>query len=145
MVEGFSKVGATNKAYKNAKRMRRDLSLLEVVLWRRLRGAEPRIRRQHPIGIYVLDFFCPAAKLAIEVDGIAHDMGDRPRRDEIRAAWLAEQGIELLRLPAKDVLADPDAIADAVLRLCADRAKPLHHSTLSSGPPPHGSAAGKSD
>ena len=97
------------------------------------------------IGVYVLDFFCPAAKLAIEVDGIAHDMGDRPRRDEIRAAWLAEQGIELLRLPAKDVLADPDAIADAVLRLCADRAKPLHHPASPDGPPPHGSAAGRSD
>jgi very-short-patch-repair endonuclease len=141
---GVGTVSATDNAYKNAKRLRRDLSLPEKLLWVRLRGAGIRIRRQHPIGIYVLDFFCPAARLAIEVDGIAHDMGDRPVRDDIRAMWLAEQGIELLRLPAKDVLADPDAIADAVLRLCAGRAKPLHHSTLSSGPPPHGSAAGRS-
>ena len=145
MVEGSAQVNATDKAYKNARRLRQELSLPEKLLWVRLRGAEFRIRRQHPIGVYVLDFFCPAAKLAIEVDGIAHDMGDRPRRDEIRAAWLAEQGIELLRLPAKDVLADPDAIADAVLRLCADRAKPLHHPASPDGPPPHGSAAGRSD
>ena len=116
---GVGTVSATDKAYKNARRMRRDLSLPEKLLWVRLRGAEPRIRRQHPIGPYVLDFYCPAAKLAIEVDGIAHDMGDRPRRDDARAAWLAEQGIELQRIPAKDVLSDPDAIADALLRLCS--------------------------
>ena len=140
---GVGTVSATDKAYKNARRMRRDLSLPEKLLWVRLRGAEIRIRRQHPVGAYVLDFYCPAAKLAIEVDDISHDMGDRPRRDEIRTAWLAEQDIELLRLPAKDVLADPDAIADAVLKLCTDRTKPLHHSTLSCGPPPHGSAAGR--
>jgi very-short-patch-repair endonuclease len=126
-------VSATDKAYKNARRLRRELSLPEKLLWVRLRGAEFRIRRQHPVGAYVLDFYCPGAQLAIEVDGIAHDMGDRPRRDETRAAWLAEHDIELLRLPAKEVLADPDAIADAVLRLCADRAKPLHHPAAPQG------------
>ena len=131
---------ATDKAYKNARRFRRDLSLPEKLLWVRLRGAELRFRRQHPIGPYVLDFYCAAAKLAIEVDGSAHDFGDRPRRDDARMARLNSEGIEVLRIPAKEVLVDPDEVADALIRLCTDRAEPLHHPAMPDGPPPQPSA-----
>jgi very-short-patch-repair endonuclease len=112
-------VGASDRAYKRARRSRRDLSLPEKLLWVRIRRNELNFRRQHPIGEYVLDFYCPAARLAIEVDGFAHDTGDRPRRDDRRTEWLKGKGIDVLRIPAKDVLADPDEIADAVIRLCA--------------------------
>lgn len=135
-------MAATDKAYKNARKLRRELSLPEKLLWVRLRGSDVRFRRQHPIGPYVLDFYCPAAKMAIEVDGAAHDFGDRPKRDEVRTECLTSHGIEVLRIPAKDVLADPDQVADALLRLCG---KPLHHSAVPSGPPPHGFAAGRSE
>lgn len=113
-------MGATDRAYKSARRLRRDLSLPEKLLWVRLRGAETRFRRQHPIGRYILDFYCPSAKLAIEVDGAAHDFGDRPQRDEARTGWLKDHGIKILRIPGKQVLADPDEVADAILRLCAN-------------------------
>ena len=126
-------MSATDKAYKKARRLRRELSLPEKLLWVRLRGSDVRIRRQHPIGPYVLDFYCPPAKLAIEVDGAAHDFGDRPLRDEARAHWLNEQGFEVMRIPAKDVLVDPDGVADSILRLCEDRSRPLHHSASPSG------------
>ena len=135
-------MAASDKAYKHARRLRRELSLPETLLWVRLRGADVRFRRQHPIGPYVLDFYCPAARLAIEVDGFAHDTGDRPQRDEARTRWLNEEGVEVLRIAAKEVLADPDAVADALLRLCA---KPLHHSALPSGPPPHACGVGRSE
>jgi len=128
---------ATDRAYKNARQFRRDLSLPEKLLWVRLRRAAPRVRRQHPIGVYILDFYCPALKLAIEVDGAAHDMGDRPQRDEVRTAWLNEQAIDVLRIPAKDVLDDPDAVAGAIIAYCAERAGPLHHPAAPDGPPPH--------
>jgi very-short-patch-repair endonuclease len=137
-------MSATDRAYKAARRLRKNLSLPETLLWRRLRGAKVRIRKQHPIGPYVLDFYCPSAKLAIEVDGFAHDTGDRPRRDEIRTEWLESQGLKIMRIPAKDVLADPDSVADSLLRLCASEGKPLHHSALPSGPPPHACGAGRS-
>ena len=130
-------MAASDKAYRNARRLRRELSLPETLLWVRLRGSGVRFRRQHPIGPYVLDFYCPSAKLAIEVDGFAHDTGDRPQRDEARTNWLNGAGVEVLRVPAKDVLADPDAAADALLRLCE---KPLHHSASPSGPPPQPAA-----
>jgi very-short-patch-repair endonuclease len=136
-------LGATDKAYKHARRLRRELSLPEKLLWVRLRGAEVRFRRQHPFGPYVLNFYCPAAKLAIEVDGAAHDFGDRPHRDEARTEWLRSEGIDVLRIAAKDVLADPDAVADAILRLCAE---PLHHPAAPDGPPPpHARGAGRSE
>jgi very-short-patch-repair endonuclease len=135
-------MSATDKAYKKARWSRRNLSLPEKLLWVRLRRADVRFRKQHPIGPYVLDFYCASAKLAIEVDGFAHDTGDRLQRDERRTEWLNEQGVQVLRIQAKEVLADPDSVADALLRLCA---QPLHHSAPPSGPPPHACGAGRSE
>ena len=132
---------ATDKADKNARRLRRTLSLPEKLLWVRLRRAEIRFRRQHPLGRYVLDFYRASAKLAIDVDGFSHDTGDRPQRDDVRIEWLKNQGIDVLRIPAKDVLADPDAIADGLIRLCAE---PLHRPAAPAGPPPHAFGAGRS-
>ncbi|MBA2466388.1 MAG: DUF559 domain-containing protein [Sphingomonas sp.] len=142
---GVSGVGATDKAYKNARRLRRALSLPEKLLWVRLRGAHIRFRRQHPVGPYVLDFYCAARKLAVEIDGAAHDFGDRPQRDDVRIAWLEGHEIAVLRISAKDVLADPDAVADALLQLCSHRSELLHHSASPSGPPPHACGAGRSE
>ncbi len=133
-------VAATDKAYKNARSLRRELSLPEKLLRVRLRGADVRFRRQHPIGPYVLDFYCASAKLAVEVDGFAHDTGNRPQRDEVRTEWLTDQGIQVLRIPAKDVLTDPDSVAEAILRLCE------HPSTGCAGrsPSPRAALAGRS-
>jgi very-short-patch-repair endonuclease len=97
----------------------------EVRLWLRLRQSSegmPRFRRQHPLGPYVLDFYCPAAKLCVEVDGWGHNMGGQPGRDERRDAWLAAQGIATLRITAADVLADPDGVADSIVRTASERA-----------------------
>ena len=54
---------------------------------------QPVFRRQHPIGPYVIDFYCAKAWLAIEIDGMSHDMGDRPYSDAQRDAWLRERGV----------------------------------------------------
>jgi very-short-patch-repair endonuclease len=60
-------------------------------------STEYGFRRQHPIGPYILDFYCSAAQLAVEVDGAGHDFAERVQRDERREAWLAQQGIKVLR------------------------------------------------
>jgi very-short-patch-repair endonuclease len=121
-----------------ARELRRRMSLPEALLWRLLRRTPNGIafRRQHPIGPFVLDFYCPSAKLAIEVDGAAHDFEDRPERDERRTEWLRTHGINMLRIPAREVLRDPDEVADAVIRLCAGDDPSTIESTFS-GPPPH--------
>ncbi|WP_299428357.1 endonuclease domain-containing protein [Sphingomonas bacterium] len=109
------------------------MSLPEVLLWQRLKGSPQGIafRKQHPIGGYRADFYCAAAKVVIEVDGIAHDMGDRPERDIQRTAWLEKQGYQILRVPAADVLKDADEAAQSIVSFAA---RPLHHP--SDGPPP---------
>jgi very-short-patch-repair endonuclease len=110
------------------------MSLPEVLLWQRLR-LEPygrKFRRQHPILKYVLDFYCVRAKLAIEIDGEAHDRGSRSARDAERDAVLAARGLTIVRIPARDVLADPGAAAEAV----AETALPLHPRLRRRSPSP---------
>ena len=101
-----------------AKALRRSMGLPEVLLWKALKGgAVDRLhfRKQHPIGPYILDFYCDAAKLAVEVDGATHGTEDRPERDDRRDAWLAAQGIATLRLPASLVLRDVDAAVRTIV------------------------------
>ena len=78
-------------------------------------------RRQHPIGPFVLDFFCPKARLAVEIDGASHDMGDRPKRDLHRDAWLAAHGVNVVRIAAGEVMSGIDEVTDAIVRMAADR------------------------
>jgi very-short-patch-repair endonuclease len=102
-----------------ARTLRANMSLPEVLLWQQLRQqTDVKFRRQHPLGRYVLDFYCAKAKLCIEVDGIGHEMGDRPQRDEMRDKWLASQGIMVTRIPAREVLMSPDKVAENLLRYC---------------------------
>ena len=108
----------TRRTVGKAKGLRGSMSLPEVLLWQRLRSVPVKFRRQHPIGQYVVDFYCPSAKLIVEVDGAAHDCGDRPVRDAARTVELETRGFRMIRVPARDVLADPDAVADSLLRMC---------------------------
>jgi very-short-patch-repair endonuclease len=109
----------------NARRLRRRLSPPEARLWSRLRARAPGapvFRRQHPIGPYVLDFCCATARLAVEIDGMSHDAADRPARDARRDAWLREQGIAVMRVPAIDVARRIDEIADGLVPLAMELA-----------------------
>jgi very-short-patch-repair endonuclease len=72
------------------------------------------------MGPYVLDFYCAKARLAIELDGAGHDMGNRPEHDIRRDAWLAQRGVTVMRIPAKDLMRDIDEAADAIVRLAAE-------------------------
>ena len=133
---------APSRTVERARRLRREMTLPEVVLWSRLRRAGLdglRFRRQHPLGPYVLDFFCAEARLAVEVDGMAHDSPGRAEADALRTAWLAGQGIAVLRLPARDVLrGEAEHVLPTIAAACAERLsltpRPLHRP--SDGPPP---------
>ena len=90
----------------------------EVILWSRLRGrGGDRLifRRQHPIGSIILDFYCAALKLAIEVDGATHWDDEAQRRDAARDRWLGAQGINVVRIPASQVYRDIDGVMDQIL------------------------------
>jgi very-short-patch-repair endonuclease len=97
------------------------LSPPEARLWNVLRRhpEDIKFRRQHPVGPYVPDFYCPAAKLAIEADGVAHDMGDNPARDRGRDAWLRQRGIRVIRFDAVDVMKNLEGVLQFIMMECA--------------------------
>lgn len=73
-------------------------------------------RRQHPVGPYVADFYCPAAKLVIEIDGQIHDF--TVTRDEMRDEYMRNLGLTILRIPGFEVMKDAMSVADNLVRLC---------------------------
>ncbi|MGI4877140.1 MAG: endonuclease domain-containing protein [Janthinobacterium lividum] len=118
MVEGracelASRMSGAPVIVDTARRLRRDMSLPEVMLWQELRqrpGGQ-KFRRQHAIGDFILDFYCSSARLAIEVDGRSHDHADQPERDIVRDTWLATQGVRCIRIAAAAVMSDAPGAA----------------------------------
>ena len=84
-----------------------------------------RFRRQHPIGPYIVDFFCATRRLVIEVDGGQHDANRDA--DDRRTAWLEARGYRVLRFWNNDVLSNPEGAIEMIKRA-------VH--TESSDPPP---------
>jgi very-short-patch-repair endonuclease len=88
----------------------------EIRLWAQLRRKQLggfRFRRQQPIGAYVVDFFCPEAKLVIEVDGGQHS--DQVAMDDIRSRWLEARGYRVIRFWNNEVLSNTEGVVLAIL------------------------------
>jgi very-short-patch-repair endonuclease len=85
----------------------------ETLLWRYLKAGHLgglSFRRQTPIGSYIADFVCHAARLIIEIDGETHDFEERQRRDTTRDRWLASRGYAVLRFTNDDVLSSLEGV-----------------------------------
>jgi very-short-patch-repair endonuclease len=141
MVEGRAMIRGQKDTVKLARKLRAEMTPPEIALWQALRKRPGghKFRRQHPAGIYVLDFFCTKARLAIEVDGKAHDSASVIAKDAVRSAFLRQQGIATTRIPAKLVLEDIEAVVQRLVQICNERIErmacsPLHQTA--SGPPP---------
>ena len=96
-----------------ARRLRKDSTDAERLLWSRLRGRQVnghKFRRQHPIGTYVVDFACVEADLLIELDGGQH--GEIV--DAERIAWLQGEGFKVLRFWNNEVLDNADGVLTAI-------------------------------
>jgi very-short-patch-repair endonuclease len=113
------------------------MSLPEVLLWQALRRRPGglKFRRQFPSDRITTDFACLSRRLIIEVDGETHSFGDQPRRDAARDALLRSDGFRVLRIAARDVLKDMDAVIRYIVAAC-DEVGPLHRSAALNGPPP---------
>ena len=120
-----------------ARKQRREMSLPEALLWRLLKPKPlgVKFRSQHPVGDFVVDFFCYSARMVFEIDGISHDMGDQPAFDAKRDDELKNLGYSVVRIPAVDVLKDPDAVAEAIVRLCLAKSPSSDIWPASSGAP----------
>lgn len=108
---------------KRARKLRSEMTLPETLLWRELRKRPGglKFRRQHGAGNYVLDFYCAAARLAIEVDGFAHDCAGVIEKDAARSHFLRSQGVATTRIPARLVLEDIEPVVVRIVQICAAR------------------------
>jgi very-short-patch-repair endonuclease len=88
-----------------ARELRSGMTAPERTLWSIPRRNQTglRFRRQHPLGRYVLDFYCASAKLCVEIDGPAHEEWGQIERDAVRDTWLNAQGITVVRFTVTDV------------------------------------------
>jgi ATP-dependent helicase HrpA/adenine-specific DNA-methyltransferase len=97
--------------------LRKKATEPERILWRRLRNRSfggYKFRRQHPFDDYVLDFYCPSAKLAIELDGGGHNYHAGQIRDLKRSKFLAAHGVAVLRFWNHQVRQELDSVLRAI-------------------------------
>jgi very-short-patch-repair endonuclease len=90
------------------------MSQPERILWSLLRRGQSGLhfRRQHPVGPFILDFYCASARLCVEIDGPVH--ADQAERDEKRTKWLEKEGIRVLRFSTGEIEARPAAVLAAI-------------------------------
>jgi very-short-patch-repair endonuclease len=100
-----------------AKEQRRAMTRAEILLWRELRAgrfARAKFRRQVPIGPYIVDFVCFAARVIVELDGEPHDKPEQQAYDLRRDAWLTSQGFRVLRFRNELVLGNANLALDEI-------------------------------
>ena len=98
--------GAIKPLYQRARELRNNSTHAEEVLWGFLK-TKPfgfKFRRQHPYSIYILDFYCHALKLVIEVDGKIHDRPDIKLNDKTRQEFIENDGLKFLRFSNEQIL-----------------------------------------
>ena len=105
--------------------LRNALTTCERILWSKLKARQllgRQFRRQFSIGLYVLDFYCPELRMAVEVDGESHYVEGAPRRDRARTAFLTGLGIAVLRVPNNEVWANLDGVIEYLSTALRQRA-----------------------
>ncbi len=96
--------------------LRNQAPLAERLLWKHLRGEQMgvKFRRQVSVGRYVVDFYCPTLKLAIEVDGASHAGDDARDYDELRQTEIEALGVSFVRVANEDLYRNDVEVAEAV-------------------------------
>ncbi|MEW6418148.1 MAG: endonuclease domain-containing protein [Nitrospirota bacterium] len=113
----MEKVHNIKKLKENRKNLRNNLTPAEARLWSFLKNSQledRKFRRQHSIGSYVLDFYCPKEKLCIELDGTAHYTDEGYEYDIARTEYLRTMGIRVLRFENKDVFENAEGILEEI-------------------------------
>jgi len=118
----MSKIHNLKRLEKFRKKLRKRLTTAEAVLWTALKGKQlegRKFRRQHSIGNYIVDFYCPSEKLVIELDGAGHFTYEGSQKDEIRDNYLSSLGLRVIRFENRDLKNN----LDAVLKVISDSFK----------------------
>ena len=118
-----------NKSTEKAKRrrLRSDSPTAETTIWTSLRRKNIvgyRFRRQYSVGPYVIDFYCPALKLAVEIDGDSHFIGDAVEDDKQRQAFIESFGIRFLRFTNRDIYDNLEGVLEAITSVALAKSDP---------------------
>ncbi|MEK7108136.1 MAG: endonuclease domain-containing protein [Patescibacteria group bacterium] len=124
------KVFNSKRTRHHRRRLRNDSSPVEAILWSRLKGRAVggyKFRRQHSVGGFIVDFYCPKARLAIEVDGAQHfESAESIARDRERQHAIEAYGIRFIRFTGKDVWQHINQVTNHILLALTD----LHTTPL---------------
>ncbi len=105
--------GASHYLFQNARELREKMTLAECILWEELKMKKLdgfKFRRQHPIGIHILDFYCHHKKLGVELNGGYHDDENQKELDRIRTKILNRQNIKIIRFKNEAVINQLDSV-----------------------------------
>ena len=111
---------------KLSKRLRRQMTDAERKLWSRIRGKQicgVQFYRQKPLLDFIVDFYAPAARLVIEIDGGQHFEPEHQRQDALRDERLNEIGLEVLRFDNLQVLLELDAVVERIYEVVSRKVK----------------------
>ena len=106
--EGMWK-GAPSDSFSKAQFLRRNETIAEKLLWEKLRNNQLgglKFRRQHPVNIYIADFYCHKFKLIIELDGDYHNQEEQKQKDEVRTEVLRLNDLKIIRFKNEEVEQD---------------------------------------
>jgi very-short-patch-repair endonuclease len=109
-----------SKLKERARSLRKNMTEAEVKLWVHLRKKQVsnlQFYRQRPIGNYIVDFYCPDAKLIIEVDGGQHFQDEGREYDENRDAYLQSLDLTVLRFSNLDVMRNIGGVMDTIAEI----------------------------
>ncbi len=100
----------------NRKNLRKNLTPAEAKLWSYLQNSQlgEKFRRQHSIEYYILDFYCPKKKLAVELDGSPHNTEQGFIKDKERTIFLNNRGIKVIRFENKDVINNIEGVLEEI-------------------------------
>ena len=117
--------GASNLLFQKAKELRNNMTHSELVLWEYLRQHPQgmKFRRQHPIGIYIVDFYCHKLKLVIEVDGSIHNLEAVKKEDEERQKQLETDGLKVVRFTNEEILKNEEIVIQKINLLITELSK----------------------
>ncbi len=112
---------ASVEIFQAGRKLRKNMTLAEKILWRELRGKKLkslRFRRQHPIGSFVVDFYCHEKKLVIELDGEVHDSNEAKQRDQSRTDALENFGLKVIRFRNEEVIDELEKVLRKIQNEC---------------------------
>lgn len=111
-------LGATWRIFERAESLRASETTAEKILWNRVSKNQLgfKFRRQHPIMNYIVDFYCHAFKLAIELDGSIHEAPQAQFYDDVRANDLESHGIKVIRFTNEEVISNTDHVIEEIRR-----------------------------